>query len=492
LIVKDEVLGIISLYTKMEHEFTGEEVEFFSTLAGQAAIAIHNARLYAEARTREAQLQGTNRMLSALHAVAAAASRLPDLDRVLRLAIEKIRDIFRFDTTRIHIYDERADELVLRAAFDSNPGHSTSAQFFRRGEGIVGKVAESGKPLIFEDVQTDPLYRELSRTKASDQFGYRFFAGFPIKGKLTNLGTLSCVGTAPRKLGSGEIQLLEAITERIGVAIENSELYEQLRQKVNELQQKTVELERANKVKDEFLSLISHELRTPLTVIIGYLGMIKDRILGEINQEQERALERVMIRANDQLAMIISILHATQIEAEEVKVESYEVSLGDFLQHLKSLYELPLGKEVALNWDYPSDLPVVKTDGEKLKNILQNLINNAIKFTEKGWVKISARCLDSKVAEFKVADTGIGIEKEFFVVIFDRFRQVDSSETRPYGGVGVGLYIVKQYTELLGGKVEVESEVGKGSTFTVTIPCEIFPLAVGEQQLSAESKGLNA
>ena len=222
-----------------------------------------------------------------------------------------------------------------------------------------------------------------------------------------------------------------------------------------------------------------------------WAGMIRDRLLGEINPEQEKALEKVISRARDQLTMISSILQATQLEAEGIKVETGEVSLGDLLDDLRSGYAIPLGKELSLIWDYPSDLPVINTDGEKLKHILHNLINNAIKFTARGHVTVSARVTESsrqnaessvqqgkdlptsgRWVEFKVADTGIGIAKEFFPVIFERFHQVDSSETRTYGGVGIGLYIVKKFTEMLGGKIDVESEVGKGSTFTVTIPLD--------------------
>jgi signal transduction histidine kinase len=116
-------------------------------------------------------------------------------------------------------------------------------------------------------------------------------------------------------------------------------------------------------------------------------------------------------------------------------------------------------------------VPVVTTDGEKLKHILQNLINNAIKFTEKGQITVAARHIhEDDFIQFTVVDTGIGISEESLPVIFERFRQLDSSETRNHGGVGIGLYIVKQFTELLGGTVDVESEFGKGSTFTITIP----------------------
>ena len=134
-------------------------------------------------------------------------------------------------------------------------------------------------------------------------------------------------------------------------------------------------------------------------------------------------------------------------------------------------YEVPLDKDVALTWDYPSNLPVMKTDGGKLMQILQNLINNAVKFTEKGSVTFSARYfLGTDTVEFKVADTGIGISKKALPLIFEKFRQLDSSDTRPYGGVGLGLYIVKQFTEMLGGTVTTETEPGRGSTFVVTVP----------------------
>ena len=182
-------------------------------------------------------------------------------------------------------------------------------------------------------------------------------------------------------------------------------------------------------------------------------------------------LGKVTTYSNDLLTMINSILFATTLGAKAIKVESHEISLGDFLDKLRSLYGVPSGKKFTLNWDYPPDLPFIKTDSAKLKHILQNLINNAIKFTDEGNITISVRHLaETETVEFKVADTGIGILKEALPFIFEKFRQVDSSETRTYGGVGLGLYIVKQFTEILGGKVEVESEPGKGSLFTVTLP----------------------
>ena len=242
----------------------------------------------------------------------------------------------------------------------------------------------------------------------------------------------------------------------------------------SQLQQANCSLLMANKTKDEFLSVMSHELRTPLNVIMGYTGMMKDGMLGEVNPKQEEALQKVVNRSEDLLRMITEIMQATSIEAGAVKVESRDVNLVSFLDDLRSSYELPLGqlnKDLTFKWDYSPDIPTIRTDREKLKHTLQNLINNAVKFTDRGYVSISARYVpETKVVKFKVADTGIGIQEEILPSIFEIFRQVDSSETRNHGGVGIGLYIVKKYTEILGGNIQVESEVGKGSVFSVTIP----------------------
>ncbi len=313
--------------------------------------------------------------------------------------------------------------------------------------------------------------------------------------------------------GEGELGQLASSFDEMAAALqkqdeerrqaeqERIQLYEQTKKQAEEL-------EIASKVKDEFLSVMSHELRTPLNVVMGYAEMIRDGMLGEINSKQEEALRKIAVRGSDLLNTISDILYATQLEARAVVVERQLVNLSEFFDSLKSAYSLPLGKEIVLNWNLPPELPTVITDSGKLKQILQNLIDNALKFTARGQVKISARVIElsaissqpsansqeepekqdlltqnSKLrtqnsqpaprayVEFKVADTGVGIPKEQLPLIFERFHQVDNSETRLFGGVGMGLYIVKQFTELLGGTIQVESEPDKGSTFTVTLPC---------------------
>jgi signal transduction histidine kinase len=259
--------------------------------------------------------------------------------------------------------------------------------------------------------------------------------------------------------------------------------YATLEQKVTD---KTVELEetnsqleqanrsllKANKAKDEFLHVMSHELRTPLNVLLGYSQLVKEGVLGKINREQENALDKVIGGGKELINLISEILSVTGIEAGKVRAEMFQIQMGELLDDLKSNYEILLDKKLTFKWDYPAEPRIINTDGDKLKHILQNLLNNAVKFTDEGSITFTARYFpETKVAEFKVADTGIGIEQEMLPSIFQRFHQLDSSDTRNHGGLGLGLYIVKKYIEVLGGQIQVNSELGKGSIFAVTIPC---------------------
>jgi signal transduction histidine kinase len=258
-----------------------------------------------------------------------------------------------------------------------------------------------------------------------------------------------------------------------------STLEQKVKDKTSELEKANSQLEqanrslvKANKAKDEFLHVMSHELRTPLNVVLGYSQLVKDGTFGTINQKQENALEKITGRSKELLSMISEILRATSIEAGKVRVEISQIQMVELLDDLRSDYEIPLDKKLTFKWDYPPEPRIIETDGDKLKHILQNLMNNAVKFTEEGCITLIARYFpETKAAEFKVVDTGIGIQQEMLPSIFEMFHQLDSSKTRNHGGVGLGLYIVKKYTDALGGQIQVKSEVGKGSIFTVTIPC---------------------
>jgi signal transduction histidine kinase len=628
LIAKGELLGLMAFYTKEEHIFDDDEKEYLVTLAGQLAIAIHNAQLYDETKCSASEI-------AALHALTLAANQSLDLDLILQEAIKKITEIFKFAATRVFLFDHGMENLEIRAAYEAEPQFWAKLSSFRRGQGIVGRVTETGESFIVEDILTDPRYAEFSQTKAIRDAGTRFAAFLPIKTKLKTRGVIVCVGEHPRKLKVNEVSLLESMTNQIGIAVENSSLYQQTLAKAEELaslysiaaiagesldidivlrttmrkvleifgfdaariylckddsnelhlaaaqgfpadahvvekyqpgetrignafetgepsfvenmatdldyqetasnrimfwagfrssfivplkirgsglgvinflkrepyrfsesdrqlihsivyhlgiavgnanlysklKEKTLELQMANRAKNEFLGVMSHELRTPLNVIKGYADITRDETFGELNAEQKYALDKISGHVSELSHMINSILQVTRIEADTVTVEWSDVNPCDLLNELESDYLVRANKDLRISWDYPAYLPLLRTDAEKLKAILQNLVNNAFKFTERGTITVSARhVVDAKTVEFKVADTGAGIAHDKLPLIFDMFKQADSSATRRHEGVGLGLYIVKKFVDLLSGQISVQSAVGEGSIFVVSLP----------------------
>jgi PAS domain S-box-containing protein len=240
---------------------------------------------------------------------------------------------------------------------------------------------------------------------------------------------------------------------------------------ITEYKKAQEEMETAGKVKSDFLNVMSHELRTPLSIIAGYVELLREGVLGTLETKQVEALEKVTRQSRELLTMINGILDVTKIEGGSVLMDQNEMDLNRFIQEIKSDYALPLGKPVNIVWQCPAQLPVIYSDTAKLRSIAQNLMNNALKFTEHGTITFACRHLANLgTFEIKVEDTGIGIPPGKLPYVFDLFWQADSSEKRVHGGVGLGLYIVKKFTDLLGGQIDVQSELGKGTVITVSIP----------------------
>ena len=278
----------------------------------------------------------------------------------------------------------------------------------------------------------------------------------------------------------------EAENERLFEALKklNEELEERIRAATADLaeqnarlQWQSQELERANRLKSEFLASMSHELRTPINALIGYAALLLDGVLGEITPTQRDALTRARAAAEHLLALINDILDLAKIEAGKMPLNVQEVSLGAVTREVAQQME-PLVHKKGLRFQtaVSDDCPVILSDRTKVKQILLNLVSNAVKFTNEGTVTVGVECTpsDGGVA-IKVSDTGIGIRSEDLDAIWEDFRQVDQSRTREHGGTGLGLSITRKLLDRLGGRVAVESEYGKGTTFTVWLPARITP-----------------
>jgi two-component system sensor histidine kinase/response regulator len=250
------------------------------------------------------------------------------------------------------------------------------------------------------------------------------------------------------------------------------------KQAYEEMARLAADLTRANKAKDEFLNVMSHELRTPLSIVLGYSTMLREEQLGPLTEGQEQGMSVIQRNSKELLTMIDTMMSAAKIESGSMILEEESVSPVELLADMKLTYDLPTDKNIHLEWNVSDRLPLLWTDPRKLRQILTNLIDNAIKFTDEGSIVISAEAnlvaddgCDRRCIDFSVSDNGIGIPPEECDNIFNCFYQVDSSATRSFEGVGLGLYIVKSFTEMMNGRVSVSSQVGNGSTFTVQIPC---------------------
>ncbi|HYD49738.1 MAG TPA: PAS domain S-box protein, partial [Terriglobales bacterium] len=230
------------------------------------------------------------------------------------------------------------------------------------------------------------------------------------------------------------------------------------------------ELEQANRVKSDFVATMSHELRTPLNVIIGYNDLLLEGTWGELNRDQQDSLQRVGRSARELLELISATLDLSRLEQGRLTADSYPVDLTDLMAEIDAdTRAAGLNPGVRLLWRLPSDLPPLHTDPTKLKVVLKNLVNNAVKFTHRGSITVGLRRLDEGI-EFHVTDTGIGIAPDSLERIFEPFTQADSTVTSRFGGAGLGLHIVRRLLDLLGGTVSVESSVGHGTTFRVWLP----------------------
>ncbi|MBI2533498.1 MAG: GAF domain-containing protein, partial [Deltaproteobacteria bacterium] len=452
----EKILGILQVGSRTPRQFDADKIKLLDAIGNQMGVAIQKSSLFEEAKRNLERIH-------ALREIDLAITSTLDLQTILHVLLEKIELFIPYPSaTTVRLVNRENGQWDVVACRNVDEAE-WKRQVVVTPSGRAARVLQTKRPVTVRNIQTDPLTYNPSLYR---NHGLISYLGVPLIVKDEAVGVLNLYTKEEHEFSDEEVEFLVTLAGQATVAIQNAQMFA-------EVQTRETELKRANKIKDEFLGVISHELRTPLNVIMGYTGLLVEGLCGELSAEQNKAAQTVMSQSKDLLTLVNHILQATQIESGNPPVSKTAVNLTRFLDELKTAYDLPTKKQLTIDWDYPLDLPSVETDSGKLKEILQNLISNAIKFTEDGTISITARYRpEAKAVVFKVADTGTGIPKELVPIIFEKFRQVDGSNTRAHDGVGLGLYIVKKYTELLGGEVEVKSEIGKGSTFTVTIPCE--------------------
>jgi signal transduction histidine kinase len=330
----------------------------------------------------------------------------------------------------------------------------------------------------------EPLYGSMFRTSSLLLVGLvvALLASLFVARRV--LGPLELLRKGTERIGGGDLGFrlkiktgdeIEVLADEFNKMTEHlSEAYTGLEHKVAERTKALIivneKLEAANNLKSQFLANVNHELRTPVSAIIGYGRLILRETEGKIPELQKENLQDLLNNAERLLVQIDSLLDFAKIEAGKIEVHVEPLKIQEVVYGAISIIEPTLDKNVVrLICDIPSDIATIYTDGEKLRQIILNLVGNAAKFTDCGEIKISA-CHENGDLKLVFADTGIGIDRADINRIFEEFDRGRLSSDGAYRGTGLGLAIVKRLVEVLGGSVIAESEVGKGSTFTVTLP----------------------
>jgi signal transduction histidine kinase len=307
-----------------------------------------------------------------------------------------------------------------------------------------------------------------STAQRATRHGFRGYAGVPLLSRNGDvIGVLRVLTYRSRHFSQDEIESLQQLAGGAAIAVENARLFEEVRRK-------SAELENAFKLKTDFLNTMAHELRTPLNVVIGTQQLLEEGAYGELGDQQQRALSRIGRYARDLLELINEILDLMRLEAKKVPLHPEEFSARDVTDDLELSFE-PLAREKGLRLEIAiaRGLPRVTTDRLRLREILENLLANAVKYTATGGIELRVGIQNAEQPKrivWSVADTGIGIRDSDLPRIFEPFYMAEGVDRRKYPGSGLGLSIVKRLVELLDGDISVESEPGRGSTFSVSLP----------------------
>jgi len=443
---------------------TGDELEGLATqfndMASKLQESYADLEQKVELRTRE--LAQSISELRALGEVSQAINTSLELDTVLSTIVAKAVELSATDAGAIYVYDNQTGEFHLSATYGMSAELIAAIrdQHLHEEDFRLGSRTDHQHTLQISDLrdETASFVNEIIL-----RAGYRAVLIVPLLRPDHIVGALVVRRKAPGPFSSSTVSLLETFATQSVLAIQNAKLF-------SEIEDKSRQIEIASQHKSQFLANMSHELRTPLNAILGYTELILDNIYGEPTERMRGVLQRINANGRHLLGLINEVLDLSKIEAGRLVLSVADYSMRDVVYGVFSAVEpLASAKRLGFRVDMPKDLPSGRGDEQRLTQVLMNLVGNAIKFTDTGDVLIRASAINGSFA-VAVSDSGPGIAQADKDKIFDEFRQADSSATKAIGGTGLGLSIARRIVEMHGGRIWVESQVGRGSTFSFSVP----------------------
>jgi PAS domain S-box-containing protein len=452
-------IGALSVARVQPGVLGEKQVALLRTFADQAVIAIENVRLFKELKQRVEQM-------TALREVGQAISSTLELDDVLQTVVTRAVQLTNLDGGAIYEYDTQGEVYNLKAAekFPEEFVETVRRTPIRKGDGATGRTAVTLQPVQVADIMTDDYLG--SRREILERAGYRAILAVPLLREDTLVGALMVMRKSPGEFPAEVVELLRTFAAQSALAIQNARLF-------REIAEKGKQLEEASRHKSNFLASMSHELRTPLNAILGFNEMILDEVYGEVSADVKAPLENIQSSGKHLLRLINNVLDLAKIESGRMELALADYSVHDTVASVRSTLQ-PLAEEKELEFlaRMPDDLPLAYGDGGRIAQCLINLGGNSLKFTKAGKVEIAV-AQQGELLRFSVSDTGMGIAPDKISSLFTEFKQTDATIATEYGGTGLGLSITRKFVEMHGGRIWVESEPGKGSTFTFEIPLRV-------------------
>jgi GAF domain-containing protein/CheY-like chemotaxis protein/anti-sigma regulatory factor (Ser/Thr protein kinase) len=471
-LMRDDVaVGTIGVRRAEARPFTDRQVALLQTFADQAVIAIENVRLFTELQERTGELTRSVQELRALGEVSQALSSTLDLDAVLSTIVSRAKQLTGTDACSVWEYDRRAEEFNFLTTdnMDDELIEVARRTPIRRGQGNMGRLAVTREPVQVADILAEGAYRGPLRDVLV-RTGNRALMSVPLLLEDQLIGALTVNKKTPGEFPPAIIDLLRTFASQSALAIQNARLF-------REIEDKGRQLELADRHKSEFLANMSHELRTPLNAIIGYSEMLQEDAADQGAEPLIDDLKKINAAGKHLLELINAVLDLSKIEAGkmELYLESFEVD--GLVRDVVSVIQ-PLAAKNAnrLEVHCGDEVGTMRADLTKVRQALFNLLSNACKFTDRGAISLAVSRDSREGPEsivFRVRDTGIGMTPEQLARLFEAFSQADAATTRKYGGTGLGLALSRRLCRMMGGDVTVESEAGRGSTFTIRLPAQV-------------------